>query len=315
MAASTLLTAVSALAGEHPVVQPHDTALRACLPRNAGVLAGRRLAGGSGFDFRVAQEIAARLGRTLEPVWYENELDEESDPVSETYAMLSYGLCDIIPGHPRYVGAVGEPQYPRAPLPRWLGMPREISQETGMLAQRLVGYVDISAIAVSDGYMRTEVGLVYREGTEEPAGPRDLSDRRLAIQENTLSGAIALVQTRPGDSADLVIMTPGSEFLWEVEKQGIDVAIVDVAAFDTFRKANPFTTLRLAAWRHPVGMDLGVAVLDGNEDLPDINAAIANLIGSGRAAELAEEEGLTYAEPSGDDLSQGITMQMLMMVQ
>lgn len=286
--------------------------LRACLPRNAGVIAGRRLTGGSGFDFRIAQEIAARLGRTFEPVWYENELDEENDQLSETYAMLSFGLCDLIPGHPRYANAVGEPRSPQAPLPRWLGMPREVSRETGMLAQRLVGYVDIEAITVSAGYMRTQVGLVYREGTAEPSSPKDLAGRRLALQENTLSGTIALLHTAPGNRGNLVTLTPGADFLWEVEKQNIGLAIVDVIAFDSFLKANPFTTLKLADWRHPIGMDLGVAVLSDSVDLPRINEVLSEIVASGRASELAAEEGLTYAAPSGGKLSDGITMQMLL---
>jgi ABC-type amino acid transport substrate-binding protein len=289
-----------------------DTILRACLPRNAGVLAGRRLTGGSGFDFRVAQEVAQAMGRTLEPVWFENDLDEESNPLSETYAMLGYGLCDIVPGHPRYVAAIGTHDQPQATLPRWLGMPNEISRETGMLAERLVGYVDVAPIAVSEGYMRTQVGIVYQDGMDMPQGPNDLSGRRMALQENTLSGTIAMLNNRPGDRGDLVTMNPGAGFLWEVEKAGHELAIVDVIDFDTFKKTNPFTTLRLADWRHPVGMDLGVAVLAGNKDLLNsLNAALQDIVASGRALELAVEEGLTYAPPSGGGLSQGITMQML----
>lgn len=312
LAGLLFLAATSAAEPITASAEAEDGILRACLPRNAGVVAGRRLTGGTGFDFRIAQELAARMGRVFEPVWYENELDEESDQLAETYAMLSFGLCDIVPGHPRYVRAVGTPASSRAPLPRWLGMPREISQETGMLAQRLIGYVELSPIAVSDGYMRTAVGMVYRAGTPEPTGPTDRAGRPLAVQENTLSGTIALLRMAPGDRGELATMTPGADFLWEVEKEGLELAMVDVVAFDTFLKANPFTTLELAAWRHPVGMDLGIAVLADNQDLSAINAAIADLVTSGRAAELGLEEGLTYTAPSGEELSTGITMQMLM---
>ncbi|WP_235604689.1 substrate-binding periplasmic protein [Sulfitobacter sp. EhC04] len=295
--------------------ETNDDVLRACLPRNAGVLAGRRLTGGSGFDFRVAQEIATSMGKTLEPVWYENELDEESNPLSETYAMLGFGLCDIVPGHPRLVSAVGVPDYERAVLPRWLGMPREMSLETGMLSQRLVGYVDVSPIDVSDGYMRTQVGMVYREGTPEPTGPSDLAGRRLALQENTLSGTIAMLRTKPGERGNLVTMSPGTEFLWNVEKEGLDLAMVDVLAFDSYLKANPFTQLRLADWRHSIGLDIGIAVLSENPDLPQLNEAISELLALGRFVELAQEVGLTYLAPQDTELSKGITMQMLMVAE
>lgn len=307
--AAVLASSVSA---EAPKQSADDTVLRACLPRNAGVLAGRRLTGGSGFDFRVAQEIAAAMGKTFEAVWYENELDEESNPLSETYAMLSYGLCDIVPGHPRFENTVGVPGYERAVLPRWLGMPREISQETGMLSQRLVGYVDVAPITVSDGYMRTQIGLIYRAGRDEPQNLAAIEGQRLAVQENTLSGTIAMLATRPGDRGNLVTLTPGADFLWEVEKAGLDLAITDVVAFDTFLKANPFTELRLAEWRHPIGIDIGIAVAEDFEYLPKVNTAISELISSGQLENLAAEEGLTFSGPMDRELSPKITMQMLM---
>lgn len=302
----------SSVAAEAPKPLANEDVLRACLPRNAGVLAGRRLTGGSGFDFRVAQEIATALGKTFEPIWYENELDEESNPLSETYAMLSYGLCDIVPGHPRFEESVGLPEYDRAVLPRWLGMPREISQETGMLSQRLVGYVDVAPITVSDGYMRTQIGLIYRAGKDQPQSLAAIKGQRLAVQEKTLSGTIAMLANRPGDRGNLVTMTPGADFFWEVEKAELDLAIADVVAFDTFLKANPFTELRLADWRHPVGIDIGIAVAEGFSDLPKLNAAISELIASGRLEDLADEEGLTFAGPRNSELSPKITIQMLM---
>ncbi|MEM8824365.1 MAG: hypothetical protein AAGF30_12205, partial [Pseudomonadota bacterium] len=121
----------------------NEGAVTVCLPRNAGVIAGRRLTGGSGFDYRMSQAVADRLGLALDVIWYENEFEEESDPLTETYAMLSYGLCDLVPGHPRYAGAVGPPDFQRASLPRWLDMPREIDPETGLLKDQLAGFVDV----------------------------------------------------------------------------------------------------------------------------------------------------------------------------
>ena len=268
--------------------------LVACLPRNAGVIAGRRVHGGSGFDFRVTEEVAARLGFDLDIIWFEDEREEESDPVRETYAMLSYELCDVVPGHPRYAGAVGAPLFDRASLPRWLGMPREIDARTDFLQDRLVGFVDVAPIAVTRGYMRSTIGLVYRDGAPEPTGLGDLGGRGLAFQQGTLSGAIAMIQLASADRARARHFDPGSTFHWEVETSNSELAIVDIAAFDSYRRSNPATRLKLGKCRHPLGIDIGMAVLASNTQLIEaIDQILYDVLKEGRISDLAEAEGLT----------------------
>ena len=290
-----------------------DGVLTVCLPRNAGVIAGRRLTGGSGFDYRLSEDLAARLSLTLNVIWFENELEEESDPLRETYAMLSYGLCDILPGHPRYVRAVGTPIFERASLPRWLGMPQKIDPVTNLRQDQLAGFVDIKPITVSQGYMRSELGLVFREGTPEPVDLFDLDNRVLSFQQGTLSGAIVMTQAHSDDRARAHTMTPGARFLWDVEGKGGDLAIVDVTAFDNYLQSNPFTAFRLAEWRHPLGMDIGIAMLEGNTQLAaKIDAALTALKSENIIAQMAEGEGLTYAPPTSIELTPEYTMQTLL---
>ncbi len=307
-----LVGALAALTGLTGPLRASET-LSVCLPRNAGVIAGRRMTGGSGFDYHMAQAVADKMGRRLEVVWFENELEEERDALSETYAMLSHGLCDVVPGHPRYAGAVGAPAFKRAALPRWLGMPQAIDPDTGFLKDQLAGFVDVAPIAVSRGYMRAEIGLVYRDGDAPPLDLADLGGRALALQQGALSGAIAMLQLPPEDRARVVTMNPGAGFLWEVESRGHALAIVDVPAFDAHRQASPFTTLRLADWRHPLGMDIGMAVLAGRTDLrARIDAALAALMATGQVAALAEAAGLTYAEPQTAELMPEMTRATLL---
>ena len=290
--------------------------LTACLPRNAGVIAGRRITGGSGFDYRITEEVAHRLGLSMEAIWFEDEREEESDPVRETYAMLSYGLCDVVPGHPRYVGAVGKPLFERASLPRWLGMPREIDARTDVLQDRAVGFVDVVPISVSKGYMRSTIGLVYAEGTPEPGGLRDLGRRTLAFQQGTLSGAIAMMQLTSDDRARAKHFNPGSTFLWDVESSGLQLAIVDIAAFDSYQRSNPATKLKLAQWRHALGMDIGMAIVASNTELVEaIDRALETILLEGTASGFAEAEGLTYAPPQSEKLTSAFTLQTLLNTQ
>ena len=45
--------------------------LTVCMSRNNGVLSGRRVGGGSGFDYKLSERIAKELGLKLEVVWFE----------------------------------------------------------------------------------------------------------------------------------------------------------------------------------------------------------------------------------------------------
>lgn len=314
------LIAAAFLLGSHGSARAADAGIKTltpgtltvCLPRNGGVMSGRRLTGGSGFDYRVSHELAARLGLDLSVIWIENELDEESDPIRETYALLAYRLCDAVPGHPRYESSVGKPDFERASLPRWLDMPQEIDPDTGLLKDTLAGFVDVLPVDVTDGYMRSEIGMLYRQGDTEPAGLQERGARKVAVQQGTLSGAIATVQVAPGELGDIVTLNPGAGFLWDVETKGHELAMVDVAAYDAHRKAFPATALRLANWRHPIGIDIGVAVLAENTTLRDaLDAAIVDLLSSDTLPGVARAEGLTYAPPQSPELTPPFTLAKL----
>ncbi|MGR3562571.1 MAG: hypothetical protein ACU0FH_03755 [Heliomarina sp.] len=315
LAATLLLTLAT------PSVAPAETeigtmepgVLTACLPRNSGVIAGKRNAGGSGFDYHLMEEIASRMGLSFSPVWFEGELEEQSDPLRDTYAMLSLPLCDVVPGHPRYVRAVGTPGYDRARLPRWVGMPQEIDQSTSFLKDVQTEFVDVRPLAVSQGYMRSTIGLVYLDGTPEPKDLSDLQDRPLAFQQGTLSGAIAMAALPPQDRQQARHFNPGASFLWQAEIEGMQLAIVDVAAFDNYRQSNAITRLKLAEWRHPFGMDIGIAVLEERKELlKSLNDILDDMADEAWLQSLASSEGLTYSPPADTELAQEITMRDLL---
>lgn len=265
--------------------------LTACLARNGGVLSGKRSSGGAGLDYRVLSEIADYLELELSVVWFESEQDEDSDPVRETYAQLSHGLCDVTASHPLYENAFGTPPTPSAALPRWDDMPTYWRYGT---------QVPLEPIAVSDPYMRGEIGLVFAPGvTPRPiSGLQDVSGLKLGLQQGTLSGVLATLQAPRQVVLSSQMFNPGPNFLWEVENGAVDIAIVDVTAFDFHRKQNPISELVLSEWRHDMGMNIGFAVLEDRASLLNaVNTAIAQMLSDDRIAELADEEGLHYAQP------------------
>jgi ABC-type amino acid transport substrate-binding protein len=283
--------------------------LTACLARNAGSISGLRSGGGVGIDYRVSQALANELGLTLKVEWFEGEVEEDSDPVLQTYAMLSYPLCDLVLSHPLFEPSIGPPPTTAAALPRWYGMPTELDTVTNRRVSKRLPHVTLKSITVTKPYMRAEIGLVYHKDTPEPKGLHDLGDRRLAVQQGTLSGSMA---TMTNLAADVVTLNPGANFLWQLEQGRADVGIVDVPAYDGHRLHNKVTKLRLADWRHPVGFDIGAAILADRPALKKrLDKVIEGLLGSNDIQAMAVEEGVTYAKPKNAGIEKMLTMRRL----
>ena len=286
--------------------------LTLCLPRNSGVLAGKRAQGGFGFEYEIGKLLAAELSLELKPMWFEHELEEESDPVRATYAMLAYPLCDLVSGQPLYKRAMGVPVFERASMPRWVGMPQEIDLDTGHRKNILAGFVDVKPIDVSLAYIRAGVGLVKRKGLRDPANFHDLGDAILGFQQGSLSGAIAMVNLRPAELRSARQFNPGASFLWEVEKNKLAYALTDLTAFDSYRKSNLLTEYELSTWQHRFGLDIGFAVLESNHALKEaVNSVLQRPDVKNQLPELAKSVGLSFVAPTGEGIAPDFTMEML----
>ena len=179
--------------------------LSVCLARNGGAMSGKRARGGSGFDWRVAEEIARRMGLALDVTWFESEPEEESDPVREAYAMLALGLCDLVPAHPLYEGALGPPPAETAAPPRW----DDIPDDWGPRQARL------KPAAATAPYMRAEMGVVLAPAAQgrRIAGLADLAGLRVGVQQGTLSGALVRAQAPAEVRRAMKTLPPGPKFL------------------------------------------------------------------------------------------------------
>jgi mono/diheme cytochrome c family protein/ABC-type amino acid transport substrate-binding protein len=277
-----------------PLPQPEliqARTLLACLARNGGVMSAKRSRGGIGIDHDIAQALAARMGLDFVPVWFESEQEEETTPVKDTVALLSHDLCDIAPGFALYKPALSQTPGDRAPLPRWEDRPEHMDQRY---------QVDLRPIAVSDPYARMEIGLVYRDGVE--IGPietvADLEGLKLGLEQGTLPGVITIRQGTDRMVRDADTRNPGPQFLWEMEQGAFDAALVTVGAYDFHRRQNMVSMLKLHDYRHPLGFNLGVAMLEGKPGLlAHVDAGIAALAASNALAPMAVRAGAHYAAP------------------
>lgn len=290
-----------------------EASLTVCLDRNGGAMSGRLEAGGRGYDYALAGALADRLGLDLVVTWYEGGLEEENDPVRETYAMLALGLCDAAPGHALRAGAMGAPAADRARPPPWMDMPEEWRLERGRMERHRQArpFVDLEPVVVTRPYARVEIAVAFAPGIapRQVESLADLEGLRIGIEQGTLAGALTLIQGPERLRADSVTVRPGPRFLWDLETGRFEAALVTVPAFDFHRMQNPISGLNLSDWRHPLGYNLGVAVLAANDGLrARLDEALAGMEGDGTLAALAADEGLHYAAPRAPDVQPRLTL-------
>ncbi len=279
--------------------------LTACLPINGGVMSGRRANGGTGLDYEVSTKVAQKLGLKLKVVWYEADLDEETDPITDTYAMLSKPLCDVVPGFALYGPTLGNPKGTKASVPRW--KKRRYKDEV-----TVPEFVDLKPIAGTAPYARIEMGFVLRKA-KHIGNFSDLEGLRLGIQEGTLAGAITMARASADLKANAVSSNPGPKFLWDMEKGEFDAALISVSEFDFHKRQNRLTKLKLADYRHPLGFNIGMALLAKNSVLGKAIDVVTNaLLAEYTIEKIARETGLHIAPPRKPYIQSALSMRDLL---
>ena len=280
--------------------------LTACLAKNGGVMSSRRAKGGAGLDYEVAAALATEMGVPLEVRWFESEQEEESSPIRETYALLAYEVCDIVPGFALYETSLSAFYKTRAALPRWDDKPEHLGREF---------QVDLEPISVTDPYVRMEMGVVYRtpEFERDIEKIADLEGLKLGVEQGTLAGVLTLRQGTNAMAQGAVTLNPGPDFLWEMEQGAFDAALVTIGAYDFHKKQNFISTLVLDEYRHPLGFNISIAMLTRKKAMRDVfDPAIARMRDDGTLAKLAEKSGLTYADPRKPWVQAHLTMQTIL---
>lgn len=284
--------------------------LTVCLARNGGVMSSKRLNkdGGVGLDYEVAKHVAAELGLDFAVTWFESEPEEDTTAVRETIAMLSYPLCDLSPGFALYQPSLDFYQNTRAALPYWDDRPTHYDRKS---------QVDLKRITATRPYARMEIGLVLQQDVEVGKVDQieDLDSLRLGVQQGTLAGILTLHQGSQELVANAVTMNPGPTFLWSMEKGEFEGALVAVGEYDFHKRQNAISKLKLHDYRHPLGFNLGIALLEENEKLLTlINPIIDKLLESGGIYELAERSQMNYARPRQPEIQGRLSMRDILMI-
>lgn len=269
--------------------------LAVCVAQDNEPLSYLRAGKPRGLDVRVAQAIADELGRELRIVPFETEYERESTLAREVDALLSAQVCELASGFPLLredfgtpIGSARTPDYP------------------GAKRRRERPFVTLLPMSASRPYQGMAlVVTARREAAREVKRLSDLSGLRIANTAGTLSSALLMMYRNGMLRRDLISLPQRGESVFELmHAERLDAALVPAGLYDAWRLEHPDSSLVLAEYRRPLGINLGfVATAQGAPALQGANRAIERALERGDLAKWAAEEGVSWMRPTTPDVS------------
>lgn len=259
-----------------------------------------------GLDLRIAQAVAAHLGRPLKVQAFESEYEGDSQLTHEVNAMLSLGLCDAASGFPLLSADLGAPSRPTARPPGYPG---------GKRSKRDRPFVPLGNLVASRAYSAAVLGVVLRDPTQPLAALTELGERRLGVLSGTLAGSVALMWRNGALRSRVVSLSQNEDMLGLMSKDSagpspkFDAALMPLALFDGWKLRHPGSSLTAAQWRRPIGVNFGFVTLSSATEVRSaIDAVIGRSLGDGQMARWAAEEGMSWMPPIAPDVGPGPTI-------
>lgn len=279
--------------------------LRVCLDAGIPPWSMHTRSASGGFDLRVAEALAARLGRKLAVQWFETSLDEDSSTAAAANALLSDGRCRLVGGYPLVASALAKPSASWARMPDFAGAG---PADRGRL-------VALGTLAPSRAYSFAGLTVVLGPAAKPVhiAGLANLRGMKIGVEGGTLADA-ALMLYGGGTLADRIThVVPGrGELLLRLENGDYDAVLLPLRRFDAYRAAHPQTKLALSGYFLPVGFNMGFVGLASDRDLlAAADRAIAGMLKAGDFPIFAKAAGVTYLPPHEPDVSPDVTMREL----
>jgi ABC-type amino acid transport substrate-binding protein len=278
------LSALPALAADEP--------LKVCLDENLPPLSVHRPGKpDSGFDVKLAEAIAARLGRPLKIQWFESKLDEDSSPALEANALLSDGRCSLVGSYALTRDSLVVPGVKTAKMPDFDGATRDDRRRR----------IPLGVLAPSQPYVYSPLTVLLgpKARDRRVSGVGDLAGLRIGVESGTLADAI-LMTFGDGKLIDSIThLVPGnSDLLGAFERGDFDATLLDLRRFDAYRATHPDTALVASGYFYSIGANRGYVGLAGDPGLlAAVNTALTELQAAGTVSDLAKAAGLTFLPP------------------
>lgn len=263
-----------------------------------------------GLDVRIAQAAAESLGRPLKVVPFETSFEKESSLAREVAALLAAGVCDAASGFPLLRADLRPAEGDKARTPDFPGARRKRERP----------FITLQPLAAGRAYIGAALGVVQPAGAPPLPRLQDLGERRIGVVAGTLGGAMALGWKQGALRSRLVSLGQKEQPLDELAAppapgtaRRFDAVLLPLALFDGWLVQHPGATLAAAAWRRPIGINLGFVTLDGEAVLrPALDGVIQRGLADGSLARWAAEEGVSWVPPVAPDVGRGPSLLELM---
>ena len=267
-----------------------QTVLRICLDKDNPLNSVKHGKTESGFDLAMAKAVAAEMHRSLAVTWFENEPDEDSVLSQQVDALLSDGRCDLVGGYALTRDGLGEPSAKTSRLPDYDGAKR---------ADRF-RQVTLGVLVPSHPYRLEPFTVVL--GPKVPARPvtklSDLGDLKIGSEDGTLSGTIMMLYGGGRLVSQTIHVVPNHGILDGLADGKYQAVLIELSRFDAYRLAHPDSHLKATGYYHSIAFNIGFVGLQRDEALiKSVNRVVDDLMASGKAKALAEQEHLTYVAP------------------
>lgn len=248
-----------------------------------------------GLDVRIAQAIAAEMGRELRIVAFETEFERESTLAREVNALLSANVCELASGFPLLKEDLGAPT----------GSART-PDHPGAKRRRERPFIALQQLAASAPYQGMALVVVLRrDAARNVQRLSDLKGLRIGNVAGTLSSGLLLMYRHGLLKADLVSMPQRGESVFQLMQAAkLDAGLVAAGLYDAWKLEHPDSTFVLTEYRRPLGINLGfVAVPHGADALRAATRVIERAMGNGELAKWAAEEGVSWMKPTAPAVS------------
>jgi ABC-type amino acid transport substrate-binding protein len=282
--AASLSTLAAAQTAPLKVCISEDNAPMSLMAKGAASVQGMQ-----GLDVRVAQAIAADLGRELKLIPFETKYEQETSLAHEVNALLSSSVCELASGYVLLKSELGAPTRPTARVPDHPGAPRPPLRQ----------WIPLGTLAGSQAYHSAALGVVVREPGKPVARLTDLSGMKVGAVVGTTEGTLLSLYRNGLLRPHIVSVSRGKEVLDMLESGSLEASLVPIDRFDAWRAKNPKHQLRRESFVHPLRINIGfVARAEATEVLAAADKVINAARASGELQRWTTEAGATWIEPS-----------------
>lgn len=241
-----------------------------------------------GLDVRVAQAIATELQRPLKIILFESEYEADRSLTHEVNALLSSGVCELASGFPLQSSDLGPPTRPTARAPDYRGAKRPQQRP----------WVPLGTLVPSFAYHAVAFGLIVREAARESSTLAEPGDARIGVTVGTMTGS-AVTRYRDGKlRPQLVNLPQNQDVLEQLDAGNFDATLISLDRYDAWQLAHPASTLRRAAYVHPLRINIGfVTRSDASAVLAAANRVISRALADGELQRWSAASGTTWIAP------------------